>query len=165
MTGRTHLTIAIAVGLAYASTVTTEAKPTLLITLVSLVGGLLPDIDHHRSLISGYVPGSSVVQVGVRHRGFTHSLLFVALLVGVWVLGSQYIPIPYPIAVAGLLGVLSHDLADMVTPAGIQLFYPLRGKWKVAPWFILKPLKWGGLEFLVWCGALAVIVFVFMTRF
>lgn len=81
----------------------------------------LPDVDH-------YLP--------VRHRGPTHSLLFLALVAAVLgaaggVLGAGDLR---PVgalpgvglgAVLGVVGVGSHLLADMLTPMGVNPFWPL----------------------------------------
>jgi inner membrane protein len=95
---------------------------------LALVGGAgvlmlatLPDTDQRIPL--------------VRHRGPTHSLLFLALVAGVlgafgWFLGeSLLLGTQFELALFGALvgtiGVGSHLLADMLTPAGINLFWPL----------------------------------------
>jgi inner membrane protein len=71
----------------------------------------------------------------VRHRGPTHSLLFLVLVAGVlavigWSLGgnsSLGTPLELGLlgALVGVVGIGSHLLADMLTPAGINLFWPL----------------------------------------
>jgi inner membrane protein len=71
----------------------------------------------------------------IRHRGPTHSLLFLALVAGVlgaagWSLGGGLsLGTPPELALFGALvgtvGIGSHLLADMLTPAGINLFWPL----------------------------------------
>ena len=81
----------------------------------------LPDID---------------MRLPIRHRGPTHSLLFLALVAGV--LGAAggalgvgtYQPVGVLPGVGlgvvlGVVGIGSHLLADMLTPAGVNLFWPL----------------------------------------
>lgn len=155
MTGRTHLTLGVAAGLAVA--VQTGANPAVL-ALIGGIGGLLPDIDHPHAMLSGFLPGANfLLRLGrVRHRGFTHSVLFVVLLVAAWVAASQQIAIPYPFAYAFWGGVASHLISDMLTPSGIQLLFPLKTNFKLAPGAILRLGKWAGLlEALVWAGGTA----------
>jgi inner membrane protein len=154
MTGRTHATLGAAAGLGIAAYL--HADP-LLCLAAGILGGLLPDIDHPQSMLSGWVPGSGLLGVfGVRHRGFTHSVLFMVLLVAAWFAASQQMVIPYPAVMAGLAGVATHILSDMLTPQGVRLLYPLRANWKAAPGILLSVGKWFGVvELVVWLGALA----------
>ena len=104
-----------------------EVDPTL-----AFVGGAgvvalatLPDIDMDLPLVP--------------HRGPTHSLPFVALVAAVlgaagWVVGQgSWQPLGPSARAAlfaaglGVIGVGSHLLADMLTPAGINPFWPLPG--------------------------------------
>jgi inner membrane protein len=85
----------------------------------------LPDVDHR-------LPG-------VAHRGPTHTLVF-ALLVGAAGAGVGLALAPAlggdrPTLVAvgfgfgiGTLGILSHLLADALTPAGVPVLWPLSGR-------------------------------------
>lgn len=81
----------------------------------------LPDVDQH---------------LPIRHRGPTHSLLFLALVAGL--LGAvggalgvgSYRPLDVLPGVGlgvvlGVVGIGSHLLADMLTPMGVNLFWPL----------------------------------------
>jgi inner membrane protein len=154
MTGRTHLTLGAAAGLGIAAYL--HFNP-LLCLAAGILGGLLPDIDHPQSILSGWIPGSGLLGIfGVRHRGFTHSVLFMVLLVAGWFAASQRVIIPYPVAAAALAGVASHILSDMLTPQGVQLLYPLRANWIAAPGFVLQVGKWFGIvELVVWLAGLA----------
>lgn len=83
----------------------------------------LPDVDMDLPLVP--------------HRGPTHSLLFLALVAGAlgaggWLVGQgSWQPLGGPIRSAlfaagiGVLGVGSHLLADILTPAGVNLLWPL----------------------------------------
>jgi len=159
MTGRTHITLGAAAGLLIAAHL--RADPVLCF-LAGCLGGLLPDIDCPQSMISGWVPGSSLVmKLGrVRHRAFTHSILFIVLLVAAWFAATQRFIIPYPAAVSLFAGVASHILSDMLTPQGVMLLYPSRRNWKAAPGVILQAGKWFGIvELIVWLAGLAGIGF------
>jgi inner membrane protein len=92
---------------------------------------MLPDVDHRLPVIS--------------HRGVTHSLLFaaavgavfaavgvalgtvggdalVAELLGLDALGVGVVPFAFGL---GFLAVGSHLLGDLLTPAGVNLFWPV----------------------------------------
>ncbi|MDD9341154.1 metal-dependent hydrolase [Providencia heimbachae] len=93
----------------------------------ALLGALLPDIDHPSS-----IPGrlfrifSLPISKLCGHRGFTHSLIaWMILLISCY----QWLPaswgIPVDLVQAFLLGYLSHLIADMLTPSGVPLLWPL----------------------------------------
>jgi inner membrane protein len=160
MTGRTHLTIGIATGLALAQTLNLPPKESALIIAAAALGSLLPDIDHPQSMLSGWIPGAGLLSIFARHRGITHSLLFCILLPCVlwYALSAEVkLPIPYIYPLGLVLGMCSHLLSDMLTPAGVPLLYPFRGMWKVLPGKLLSVTKWAGLEFVVWVAALLVV--------
>jgi inner membrane protein len=81
----------------------------------------LPDVDHR-------LPG-------VPHRGPTHSLTFAVLvgggLGGVALVGGRAFGVRDPTGLAtlaaavGVFGVSAHLLGDVLTPAGVQLFWPV----------------------------------------
>lgn len=84
----------------------------------------IPDYDYHIPL--------------VEHRGPTHTLLF-AVLVGIALAGVTSALVGGNLAYAGLgvvafafavgtLSIVSHLLADLLTPAGIQPFWPLSNR-------------------------------------
>ena len=100
--------------------------PTLEPTALALAvaGSLLPDLDHPRSWVGQRLrPVSRPLAAALGHRGATHSLLAVcgaALLLraqGV----SRLVSDPL------VTGYLSHLAADLLTPAGLRLAWPLRG--------------------------------------
>jgi inner membrane protein len=160
MTGRTHLTIGLAVGLALAQTMQAPPKESALIIAAAALGSLLPDIDHPQSMLSGFIPGAGLLSIFTRHRGITHSLLFCVLLPAVlWyaISSAGNLAIPYIYALSIIAGMVSHLLSDMLTPAGVPLLYPFRANWKALPGSVLSLTKWAGLEMLVFLGALVVI--------
>ena len=74
-------------------------------------GSILPDIDHPGSMIGKNIP---ILPKLLKHRGFTHSLLF-CLLMGffnIWI----------------GIGCLVHIVMDMMTRQGVELFYPYKNK-------------------------------------
>ena len=120
------------------------SPPTL---ALAVAGALLPDIDHPHSWVGrrARLVSRSLAAV-ITHRGLTHSLVAVALCL---VLVRAHPAFGTPIAV----GYLSHLAADLLTPRGLRLAWPLRRRWGVplcrtgSP---AEPLIVGGL--LVWAG-------------
>lgn len=74
---------------------------------LTLLGSVLPDIDHKDSLLGKAIPFAPKI---FSHRGFTHSLAFTAAC---WLL-SPYLA----------CGVALHILMDMLTVSGVRLFHP-----------------------------------------
>ena len=95
---------------------------------LAVAGSLLPDLDHPKSWVGRRArPVSTAIAKVLGHRGITHSAL--ALVGLVMVLGrAGYAP---GIVSALALGYLSHLGADMLTPAGLRLAWPLRRTWGV----------------------------------
>tara|TARA_Y100000034_G_scaffold118335_1_gene158886 strand:- start:386 stop:868 length:483 start_codon:yes stop_codon:yes gene_type:complete len=94
-----------------------------LFTLITVFSAILLDIDEKHSKI-GYKtrPLSNIIQFIFKHRGFIHSIFFIAIisfLINTF-FGNYYIPF--------LIGSGSHILLDALTPRGIRLFYPFQFK-------------------------------------
>ncbi|MBW0282203.1 MULTISPECIES: metal-dependent hydrolase [Shewanella] len=88
---------------------------------VVAIASLLPDIDHPESKLGRRIKPISTILSLFSHRGITHSLWAVGLMV--WLLASHQAD---SIASQALvIGYLSHLLGDAVTPAGIRPFWPL----------------------------------------
>lgn len=96
-----------------------EPESAMLTGVVMLWLAMLPDVDHRLPVIE--------------HRGVTHSLLFAALVGGLF--GAVGIVLAGAFQVAGvslgtfgfLLGVLTvgaHLVGDALTPAGVPLLWP-----------------------------------------
>lgn len=93
---------------------------------LALAGSLLPDIDHPKSWVGKRLRPLSLLAAGLfGHRGITHSALAVAACI--WGLLQGGIPrwVVAPLAV----GALSHLAADLLTPAGLRLAWPMRRTW------------------------------------
>ena len=91
---------------------------------LTLLGSLLPDIDHPKSWLGRRVrPVSSGIAAVLGHRGVTHSALAAAACA--WGLHDAPRWIAAPLAV----GYLSHLAADLLTPRGLRLAWPLRTTW------------------------------------
>lgn len=91
---------------------------------------MLPDVDHR-------VPGIS-------HRGPTHSLLFAAVVGGVFAGAASLVEPVLSVAVPGgvsmvafgfLLGfgtVVAHLLGDVITPMGVNFLWPYPKRWSLS---------------------------------
>lgn len=95
--------------------------------LLLILGSILPDIDHPRSIVGSrawFISKSISRSFG--HRGITHSFLGMALVflpLHLFNLPDQYI-------VSLMIGYLTHLFADWLTPAGIPLLYPAKIKFR-----------------------------------
>lgn len=98
---------------------------------LAFVGSLLPDIDHSSSWVGRRSrPVSTLVSGVFGHRGITHSALAVAALIVVLMHGGYARAITAALAV----GYLSHLAADMLTPRGLRLAWPLRPVFRGTLW-------------------------------
>ena len=100
----------------------------MLFRSLAVFGALLPDIDHPQSWVGRRTrPVSTALAAALGHRGITHSALAVAFLVVLLLHGGLR-----QSSVAALaVGYLSHLAADMLTPRGLRLAWPLRPIWGV----------------------------------
>lgn len=94
---------------------------------LAVAGSLLPDVDHPKSWAGRRLrPISTVVAAVFGHRGVTHSLL---ALVACWAALRYWTGVPRAWVAPVVVGYLSHLLADLLTPGGLRLAWPLRGTW------------------------------------
>jgi inner membrane protein len=118
----------------------------------SIIGSLLPDIDHPNSYIGKKTFGMFSF---FKHRGFTHSLLFSLLL---FIL-LYFLPINVFFNIGLLIGILSHISLDMMTSSGLSyVFFPLKLK------ISLLPIRTSGVfEVVFFFGLLISTVLVVFT--
>lgn len=98
-----------------------------------IFGSLFPDIDKHNSYLSQKLkPLSMITSKVLKHREFTHSIvgtiilsLIMNLILNGFNLTLEVINI---LSLSFTIGIISHILLDMLTPAGVVLFYPLYRK-------------------------------------
>lgn len=147
MTKQTHSSggvLLALIGLQYfINTYLTECSLPYSIVLIGLyfyssyIGSLLPDIDMKSSFISKRHPLlSKHFGKKCRHRGFTHSLLFLFLLskgCELLVLVGQNNIVFISVSTGFLLGYLSHLVLDLLTKEGIELFFPCKINFKLLP--------------------------------
>lgn len=89
--------------------------------MVAGISALVPDIDTPHSTISRRTSPfiSGILNLFFGHRGLFHSLLAPAgLTFVVYILGGKILALVF------FTGYLSHLLLDMLTPAGVRIFYP-----------------------------------------
>lgn len=92
---------------------------------LALLGSLLPDIDHPKSWLGRRLrPVSTGIAGVLGHRGLTHSAVAVAACA--W---SLHGGAPRWIVAPLTVGYLSHLAADLLTPRGLRLAWPLRTTW------------------------------------
>lgn len=153
MEGKTHAMIGLAVGLAVAYHIGAPVQTSLTLATVAGLAALLPDIDHPQAAIRRRAGvAGHIAFFWLKHRGFTHTLLALAL-VGV----AAACFLPDSVALATTAGVGSHLLADMMTRAGLPVLWPLTSKAVRLP----PGLRTGGwLESVVFLLALGAVVFL-----
>ncbi len=118
MQGNTHIVGGITAALAFAHY--SNDNPLILVG-AGAIGALLPDICHRGSKIGRKFPIiSKLVNTFFGHRSFTHSLLFLLLMM---VILHTFIPYK-AISVGIIIGMASHILLDMCTKKGVKLFFP-----------------------------------------
>ncbi len=92
---------------------------------VTLIGSIIPDIDHTKSLIGkAFYPIAKYLSVNYGHRTITHSLLFLVGICLISVFIEKNFREDFSISTILFFSVFSHLLFDMVTLQGIPLFYP-----------------------------------------
>lgn len=161
MTGRTHLLIGLSTGIAIAAHAPADNLLRAGVIIVTVVASLLPDIDHPKAIVSGYLPGvGHAARLLVSHRGATHTAIFAAAIMALLLLVAA----PVPIVAAAGAGIVSHLAADMLTPAGVPLLIPIsRRAFRLAPHGVLWAVAFF-LEALAMVGAVAVIGLVIAGR-
>ncbi|GAA0699793.1 metal-dependent hydrolase [Paraclostridium ghonii] len=100
------------------------------------LGSMLPDLDTRKSYISKKWPYlSKFISKRSKHRGFTHSLLFLLILAGflkLIVLICEKNIILICSSYGMLCGYASHIILDIFTYEGVDLFFPLGFHFKLS---------------------------------
>lgn len=131
MKGTTHRIAGAITGLAYSYFTHQSVQGAVIITVASIVGSLVPDIDEPHSIIGRKVKlASKLIKKIFGHRGMIHSPLFMLLST----VGLKYLLLHFEfsniqiILVGYFLGYLSHLILDTFTPMGINWFFPFGRK-------------------------------------
>lgn len=103
-----------------AASLATGHTPAIAEAFISAACGLLPDLDKRQSIIGRLFPLiSEPLDYHIGHRTLTHSLLFLGGLgLALWFV------LPFGWWLAVIAGASSHVFADMLTPSGVELFWP-----------------------------------------
>lgn len=109
-----------------------KPDPQLYFLSAAVVGSLLPDIDEPNSYAGRKAKGISYFIKSIfGHRGITHSLLGTGIIsIIIYFLLNHY-NLNLQILQMFNLGYLSHLLTDLITKAGIPLFYPYKKRIKI----------------------------------
>jgi inner membrane protein len=127
MMARSHVIVGLAAWIFAAPAMHIDSLDPLYLGLV-VAGSLLPDIDHPKSWVGRRTrPVSTAIAATFSHRGITHSAIAVIGLATLLVHAGYHRG-----GVSALvIGYLSHLAADMLTPKGLRLAWPLRRTWGV----------------------------------
>ncbi|MCE5089969.1 metal-dependent hydrolase [Staphylococcus devriesei] len=122
MTGKTHVSAGLLVGALTTEHFHIDIFSTVTVICLAIVSSLLPDICHTRSKVGRQFKVLSVlINLFFGHRTFTHSLLFLGLII--FLLNLIQTPTYYLVSIIGAMA--SHVILDMLTPRGVKLLYPI----------------------------------------
>ena len=127
VTGHTHAVAGAAAGACAA--LVFHAPVGLLPVAIALgtATALLPDVDEPGSTVNRHLPVlGPLLGRSLRHRTVTHSAVMLAVLLLLAPLMLPHAPMRW--LLIGAAGYASHLACDLLTPAGIELFWPLRGR-------------------------------------
>lgn len=148
MTGKTHASCGLLVGALTKEYFHTDLFTSITVITLAVISSLVPDICHTQSKIGRrFKLISFFIRMIFGHRTFTHSLLFIAIIVCL----LYVIQTPSYYLVTIILGLLSHVILDMLTPRGVKLFYPIPINVK-----FLVVFKTGGLVDISLASALTI---------
>lgn len=127
MMAKSHVVVGVAAWIATAPLLHLSPLDPVYLGL-AVAGSLLPDVDHPRSWVGRRSrPVSTAIAAALGHRGITHS--------AVAVIGLTLVLLQAGYRRGGVsalaVGYLSHLAADMLTPQGLRLAWPLRKTWGV----------------------------------
>lgn len=132
------------------SSVVCGHNPILAEGMLAAACGLLPDLDKRQGIIGRLFPMiSEPLDYYIGHRTLTHSLLFL----GSFGLVLWYL-FPFGVWLAVITGTTSHVFADMMTPSGVELFWPSKVR-AVLPGnarYRFDPMGWPELGFATIIG-------------
>lgn len=137
-----------------AASLATGHSPALAEAFTAAACGLLPDLDKRQGIVGRLFPMiSEPLDYHIGHRTLTHSLLFLGLLgLVLWYL------LPFGWWLAVVAGTGSHILTDMLTPSGVELFWPSKAR-AVLPGnarYRFEAMGWAELGFAAVMGLAAV---------
>lgn len=141
MVKKTHLVA----GVMFSLACTCSAPATVLVC----AGALLPDIDKSTTTLGKKF---KFISSFLKHRGFTHSLLF-------FILSSMISPY------LGI-GVLTHIILDMFNPTGVELLFPFGKKISfpiVGKWFVTGTVSEDVFRYVLYVLIAIIIIYFLLT--
>ena len=100
----------------------------------SILGSLIPDIDHKESKIGNKMKiTSTIINKLCGHRGITHApllyiIIFGALLFPIISSNNFLNTVSFNLTIGIFVGVISHLFLDSLTISGIPFLYPFKKK-------------------------------------
>lgn len=146
MNYKTHVNGGMLLGLVTCSQLPLPIPAKLTFLTGTLIGSILPDIDHKNSYLGNKLkPLSATVNLVAGHRKLFHSGILYA---AIYLIGKNSIYNPYILQLLfGLfIGAISHLILDTFNPLGIPWFYPLSKK-KLS----IASIKTGGKLETIFC--------------
>lgn len=129
---------------------------------LTLIGALLPDIDHPNSTFGQKVKFISYpLSMIFGHRGITHSLLAICMIVFFLLrfMDASYNSVIGLLLSPLMLGYLSHLFADALSPMGVPLLYPNKKRFTI-------PIIRGSIsEFIVYSSMLSVSIWLYFNNY
>lgn len=116
-----------------------DSRLIILYSFFVLLGSVFPDIDEPESFIGRRLPiFSNVLSIFISHRGITH---FLIIPLGILLLAYYEDDLNIKFALLGFaIGILAHDIGDMLTKGGIIGFlFPFFMSKKIA--LLPEPLR------------------------
>lgn len=133
MTGHTHAIAGAAAGALASELLHLPIGLLPVAAIIGAVAGLLPDVDEPGSTVNRHLPiiGPALGR-SLRHRTVTHSVI---AIIGLAVAAHALLPhVPWRWVGVGVAGYASHLFCDMLTPAGIDLFWPIARRVRLGGW-------------------------------
>ena len=162
MLAKSHMAFGLLGGLGVMALVHNQVNSIILLPLV-VFGSILPDIDEPRSFIGRKFPIiSHIVSLSFTHRGFTHFFIFPFLIALLGLALLPYYKTYALICLALSLGILLHQIGDMLTISGIPYyFFPLSSKKAVLLPRFLRFKTGGKVEKMIFSIVLVPLVALF----
>ena len=134
MTAPNHIAGGFAITGVIAALLNVNILENKILIAVVILGSLLPDIDHTRSIIGKvFYPLAKFLQRHYGHRTITHSLIaLITTTLTTNLIQQNYCP-EIPITLVFGVAYASHLVLDMVTLQGVPLLYPFKRNPFVVP--------------------------------
>ena len=154
----THLPTGLFAGVSTSIALQLPSEASRMLIAASMVGSLLPDIDHPKSWIGRRILFISLpISALVGHRGITHSLLAILGMAIVGYMGLTYWRLDlgaWAPSVVGLsLGYASHLFGDWASNSGIPLLWPSSKRYRSPVVFCTGGIEERIMAIAMWIGS------------